>query len=57
MPRVTGSAKRVDGVEKVQVDLGTQTVTVTYEAQKTDPDAIAQALKDGGDRIAKVEIQ
>ncbi len=57
MTRVTESAKRVDGVEKVQVDLRNQTVTVTYDAEKTDPDAIAKSLKDGGDRIAKTEIQ
>jgi copper chaperone CopZ len=44
-------------VEKVQVDLGNQTVTVTYDASKTNAEAIAQALKAGGDRIAKVETQ
>ncbi|MBI4317826.1 MAG: cation transporter [Chloroflexi bacterium] len=44
-------------MEKVQVDLRNQTVTVTYDASKTNPEAIAQALKDGGDRISKMEIE
>jgi len=57
IPRVNESAKRVDGVEKVQVDLRSQTVTVTYDAGKTNSEAIAQALKAGGDTIAKVETQ
>ena len=39
------------------MDLRTQTVTVTYDSSKTNPEAIAQALKAGGDRIAKVETQ
>ncbi|MBI2952914.1 MAG: heavy-metal-associated domain-containing protein [Chloroflexi bacterium] len=57
IPRVNESAKRVDGVEKVQVDLRSQTVTVTYDASNTNSEAIAQALKAGGDTIAKVETQ
>ena len=43
-------------MEKVQVDLRNQTVTVTYDASKTDPEAIAKSLKAGGDRIAKMEL-
>ncbi len=39
------------------MDLRSQTVTVTYDAGKTNSEAIAQALKAGGDTIAKVETQ
>ena len=39
------------------MDLRNQTVTVTFDQSKTDPEAIAQALKAGGDRIAKTELE
>ncbi|MHB1005886.1 MAG: heavy-metal-associated domain-containing protein [Chloroflexota bacterium] len=51
MPRVTASAKRVAGVEKVQVDLGGRIVTVTYDPTQATPDAIKMALETGGDTV------
>ncbi|TAK32658.1 MAG: copper chaperone [Chloroflexota bacterium] len=48
---MTASAKQVAGVEKVQVDLRTQTVTVTYDAAKTNPESIKRALEEGGDTV------
>ena len=39
------------GVDQVQVDLSSQTVTVTYDPAKTDPEAITRALEAGGDTL------
>ena len=38
-------------MEQVQVDLNTQTVSVTYDPTKTDPEAIKRALEAGGDTV------
>lgn len=51
MPRVTASAKQVVGVEKVQVDLRSRKVTVTYDPKKTNPEAIKKAIEAGGDTV------
>lgn len=57
MDRVTRNAQRVDGVEKVQVDLKSKTATVTYDPAKTSPEAIAAAIKAGGDAVTTTELQ
>ena len=38
-------------MEKVQVDLRSQRVTVTYDPAKTNPEAIKKALEAGGDTV------
>ena len=48
---MTASAKRAGGVEKVQVDLETQTVTVIYDPAKTSAEAIKKALEAGGETV------
>ena len=37
---------KVDGVSKVETDLGTQTATVSYDPAKTKPETLAQYLTD-----------
>lgn len=44
-------------MEKVQVDLRSKTVTVTYDERKTNPEAIADAIRAGGDVVTKTQLQ
>jgi len=41
----------VEGVEQVQVDLGSHKVSVTYDPAKASPEAIKRAVKAGGDTV------
>jgi mercuric ion binding protein len=45
---VRTALKRVPGVEKVTVDPGQRLVTVTYDDQKTNVDALKRATKNAG---------
>ncbi len=51
-PRVAASAKSVPGVETVEFD--GRTVTVTYNPEQTTPDAIVEAIEGRGDKVVKV---
>jgi len=45
---VTSALKKLDGVEKISVDLKVKKVTVTYDDTKTNVDAIENAITSAG---------
>jgi copper chaperone CopZ len=53
--RVEANAKKEPGVVDAKADLSTQEVTVTYDPTKTDPERIAEAIRQGGDTVVPNE--
>ncbi len=58
MHNVQRSVERIDGIEKVELDLNTGRGTVTFEPGKTVAPAILwQAIKDSGFTPVRVETK
>ncbi len=51
--RVQASADEEPGV--IETRIQGQDVSVTYDPQKTDPESIASAIREGGDTVKKVD--
>lgn len=52
--RVEANAGQIPGVVDAKADLDTQMATVTYDPAKTDPEKIAQGIREGGDTVQQV---
>ena len=58
MHNVQRSFERIDGIEKVELDLNTGRGTVTFEPDKTvAPAVLWQAIKDSGFTPVRVETK
>ena len=51
-PRVAASVRSVPGVEAVEFD--GQTVTITYNPEQATPDTIVEAIERRGDKVTKI---
>jgi copper chaperone CopZ len=49
---VRHALRKIDGVKSVQVNAGTKTATVDYEASKTNPDQLVAAISSTGYRAS-----
>lgn len=49
--RVEANAKKDPGVVDAKAHLEAQELTVTYDPKKTNPERIAEAIREGGDKV------
>ena len=55
--KIKGNLRFEKGIHKIETDLKNQTVTVTYDADKTDEDKIAEAFGKLNYKVTKAGIQ